>query len=1288
MQSYGKKDKIGLFSFVLYIFASKNKTTMINHIDYFLPGEGFLNSPETLEKVANEKEITSVYALVKDEHFNTELNKNNIKVVCFHDFLSTEMLHQLIEHATSPYILLNLKNENIEWGYNALSRMIQVAKDTDADIVYADHYDIIEGQTQKHPLINYQIGSVRDDFDFGQLVLIKTQALREFLNSNKEESYKYAGWYSFRLFAGANNKIIHIDEYLYTKTETDNRKSGEKQFDYVNAAFRDIQIDMEKAFTAFLDKQKMLVNIANYQPIQFNDYHFNLEASVIIPVFNREKTISDAVLSALKQKTSFGFNVIVVDNHSTDHTTKILSELSKSYPNLVHLIPERTDLGIGGCWNYAINSTHCGKFAVQLDSDDLYSSSSTLQKVVDAFYKQKAAMIVGSYRICNFELETLPPGLIDHKEWTDNNGCNNALRINGLGAPRAFYTPILREIGFPNTSYGEDYAVGLRISRDYKIGRIYDELYLCRRWGGNSDAALSIEKVNANNLYKDKIRTIEILARFNKNITNNNSLVNSSLNRFFNQQLSHWKEVEKRYKRLSEIETKTLEIGENYVKLQYNPSRLVSTGASISKADIEQRPCFLCKKQRPEEQLIKRFDSRFEILVNPFPILPIHFTIASTQHQPQRIYSNIDEVYHFLCEFPEMMQFYNGPLSGASAPDHLHFQAGTNGILPLQNDWNRLKNDIKPLVSLNEQEQLGIINTFIVPVFVIQYQRGQSQIELFKLLYNSLKEIQPETEEPMMNIISWRNEKEFITVVIPREKHRPECYYAKGNLQRMISPGALDMSGLIITPKKEDFDTLSGTEAVNIIQECGFTSEKANHLCDVIERNKHFKPTSFTTALLSEQPTISVGILCDKQIDIILNDVYTAKGQSVQGEQSLVFDDGGILWNGKNYQEITFHPQTSNASFTLKNVSIGINFHWERKEEQTFEGALKLIIDSDKIWAINILPLENYLSSVISSEMSATSSLELLKAHSVISRSWLLNQIEKHNQSKSEQSDNFFSFTKTDKEIVRWYDREDHSLFDVCADDHCQRYQGISKGITPNAAKAIKETTGEVLLSNNEICDARFSKCCGGATEEYQYCWDNNPKDYLIALKDDKEGTEIDLTSESTAHQWIVDSPDAFCNTTDKKILSQVLKDYDQETKDFYRWEISYSQEELKELISKKLNTDLGDIIDMIALERGKSGRIYRLKIVGSEKEIIIGKELEIRRVLSNSHLYSSAFIIEKSVDSSNIPTSFTLKGAGWGHGVGLCQIGAAVMGEQGFDYKEILLHYYKNVEIKKIYNK
>ena len=347
-----------------------------------------------------------------------------------------------------------------------------------------------------------------------------------------------------------------------------------------------------------------------------------------------------------------------------------------------------------------------------------------------------------------------------------------------------------------------------------------------------------------------------------------------------------------------------------------------------------------------------------------------------------------------------------------------------------------------------------------------------------------------------------------------------------------------------------------------------------------------------------------------------------------------------------------------------------------------------MIIDSDKIWAINILPLENYLSSVISSEMSATSSLELLKAHSVISRSWLLNQIEKHNQSKSEQSDNFFSFTKTDKEIVRWYDREDHSLFDVCADDHCQRYQGISKGITPNAAKAIKETTGEVLLSNNEICDARFSKCCGGATEEYQYCWDNNPKDYLIALKDDKEGAEIDLTSEATAHQWIVDSPDAFCNTTDKKILSQVLKDYDQETKDFYRWEISYSQEELKELISKKLNTDLGDIIDMIALERGKSGRIYRLKIVGSEKEIIIGKELEIRRVLSNSHLYSSAFIIEKSVDSNNIPTSFTLKGAGWGHGVGLCQIGAAVMGEQGFDYKEILLHYYKNVEIKKIYNK
>jgi SpoIID/LytB domain protein len=369
-------------------------------------------------------------------------------------------------------------------------------------------------------------------------------------------------------------------------------------------------------------------------------------------------------------------------------------------------------------------------------------------------------------------------------------------------------------------------------------------------------------------------------------------------------------------------------------------------------------------------------------------------------------------------------------------------------------------------------------------------------------------------------------------------------------------------------------------------------------------------------------------------------------------------------------------------------VTIGINFHWERQETQVFSGTLKLVVDEEKIVAINILPAEDYLTSVISSEMSANSSLELLKAHAVISRSWLFAQIEKR-KAMSGKSEGFFSFTKTKEEYIRWYDREDHTIFDVCADDHCQRYQGITKASNATVAEAVRATRGRLLMYDNEVCDARFSKCCGGATEEFEYCWEDKHYPYLSAVRDAEEEENRplpDLTNEEEAERWIRKAPKSFCDTHDKKILSQILNNYDQETTDFYRWKVRYTQEELAELIRTNTKTDYGDILDLIPIQRGPSGRICKLKIVGSLKTLTIGKELEIRRTLSNSHLFSSAFVVDKGGLKEGVPQWFLLSGAGWGHGVGLCQIGAAVMGEKGYAYDEILLHYYKNAEIKRFY--
>ena len=617
-----------------------------------------------------------------------------------------------------------------------------------------------------------------------------------------------------------------------------------------------------------------------------------------------------------------------------------------------------------------------------------------------------------------------------------------------------------------------------------------------------------------------------------------------------------------------------------------------------------------------------------------------------------------------------MTIFYNGPESGASAPDHLHLQAGMGVALPLQTSWQRLSRELEVVVNEDENEGLYIVSDYFCPAFLIRTRRKESGERLFKRLYQALP-LSPESPEPQMNIVGWRNGEDYLMVVFPRRQHRPACYYAEGGQQLLISPGALDMAGLVITPRKEDFDQLTSERLQEVYNEVSISAEEMEAVVSRIRTESIDGMLGSSLSDYETEPQVTVGIVSAEEIHFTLNQPYMAKGETIEGAQKVSFAEGSILWNGRQYRELTFVPQSGDASFSIDDVTIGVHFHWERKETQVFQGVLRLVVEADKICAINELPVENYLTSVISSEMNATSSPEFLKAHAVISRSWLLAQMEKRKQLK-DGTNSFFSFIKKDDELIRWYDREDHSIFDVCADDHCQRYQGITKATNNHVAEAVRDTRGQILMFGDEICDARFSKCCGGVTEEFQYCWEDTPKPYLVSVPDTADAANP--------------AAEPFCNTHDERILKQVLNDYDQETPDFYRWEVSYTQEQLSALVSEKLKMDFGKILDLIPLERGKSGRISKLRIVGTDKEFTIGKELEIRRALSESHLYSSNFEVETERNASGEPVRITLKGAGWGHGVGLCQIGAAVMGERGYHYNEILLHYYRGAEIKRIY--
>ncbi len=442
-------------------------------------------------------------------------------------------------------------------------------------------------------------------------------------------------------------------------------------------------------------------------------------------------------------------------------------------------------------------------------------------------------------------------------------------------------------------------------------------------------------------------------------------------------------------------------------------------------------------------------------------------------------------------------------------------------------------------------------------------------------------------------------------------------------------------------------------------------------------------------AALSKEPLVSVGVVRGQRLTLFFPSPYTAESLRLEGRVMVTIDHGELVCGEQRLAKLYLRPQGPECSFSVENVTIGIHFHWERQETQTFRGDLAIIVDGDQLQAINVLPAEQYLTSVISSEMSAHAGLELLKAHAVISRSWLLSQMER----RARQGDGVDcdkpadgkGMMESDGKIVRWYDREDHKHFDVCADDHCQRYQGITRQTNPQVAEAIAATRGMLLTYDGEICDARFSKCCGGAVEEFQYCWENLRKPYLRALADNRRPQTLpNLTVEKEAERWIRTSPEAFCNTHDSSILAQVLNNYDQETTDFYRWQVSYTQEQLSQLIARKLGMDLGRIVDLLPLKRGRSGRICLLRIVGTHRTLDLGKELEIRRALSDTHLYSSAFVVDRhDLSADGIPARFTLTGAGWGHGVGLCQIGAAVMGARGYGYRDILEHYYPGAAIE-----
>lgn len=826
---------------------------MLKGIDCFIPFIDEETTKNIVDQLRREHLVNNVVILTNDSSAVIE----GVETCVIENLYNTSTLNRISAYLKSEYALLFTKVVPLTLGFDMVNRFYNVAKNVDAALIYSDRYMAKDGEIKSAPVIDCSYGSVRDDFDFGSLILVSTETLSELSAELGDVQYKFSFIYALHLYALRNKRkhpLFHLREYLYTEEELDSRKSGEKQFDYVDPRNRENQIEKEKVFTEHLKKIGAYIDPISVTYLDAKRGEFEYEASVIIPVRNRVRTIEDAVRSALSQKADFKYNVIVVDNFSTDGTSEVLERISSEDSRCIHIVPTRKDLGIGGCWNLAVNDDRCGRFAVQLDSDDLYSGPDTLQRIVDKFYEERCAMVIGSYRMCDFQLNTLPPGIIDHKEWTDENGRNNALRINGLGAPRAFFTPLLRKIGVPNTSYGEDYALGLAFSRKYRICRIYDEVYLCRRWEGNSDACLSQEKVNQNNCYKDMLRTIEITNRVNLNNYWNHEATSDEAHRLFVDQLNHWPDAKKRYEDLKQVQIKPLVTEDLSLLVQYNPARMVSTGAKVDKTSIAERPCFLCDTNRPTEQIDLPMLRRYQLLVNPFPILPEHFTIAKRYHTPQQILKNYVDMMRITLSLDDMLVFYNGAKCGASAPDHMHFQAGSRGFVPLERDYEskfipssaRLYPitdeefiEASQLEPLTEDLGVYVLRGYATTAFSIVTRTPEANEHLFKKLYASLKKDEDDIE-PMLNILAftkrctYSDNKCVVSVIIPREKHRPDCYFDEAN-KCLVSPGALDMGGLIITPRNEDFVTMDTEKAASIIAECGVSHQEET---DIIKRLK------------------------------------------------------------------------------------------------------------------------------------------------------------------------------------------------------------------------------------------------------------------------------------------------------------------------------------------------------------------------------------------------------------------------------------------------------------------
>lgn len=705
----------------------------------------------------------------------------------------------------------------------------------------------------------------------------------------------------------------------------------------------------------------------------------------------------------------------------------------------------------------------------------------------------------------------------------------------------------------------------------------------------------------------------------------------SEIRKFISDQLSVWPFASANFRALKSVEIKEIDLGGIKCRVQHNPFRAISTTADVSPEALSSRACFLCRANRPPEQLDLPFEGRkgrrYRIQVNPYPIFPGHLVIVRTEHIAQSIWHHFPDMQDFAKAHKDYVVFYNGPASGASAPDHLHFQAAPRHLMPLEDAVDRfLDKPGEPLSSVRDAN-LYLCPFYAHGVFALKATTSKSLSKLFYRLLDCCP--RPEGEgEPRFNLFTYCKGDEWRAFVVLRSERRPHHYFSTGEDHLALSPGAADISGVYITPFKEDFDKLDGKLLEEVLSEVTISAEEEKMILWRLRRN---------------QPQVQVGILNAPEIRFeIISDGA--------GPQTVSYCDGRILYNGVLYDELYFDSVTrstlfAQASFILYDVVIGIDFHWQQKRTLSYAGALKFIVSGESICAVNCVGMEDYLLSVISSEMKSSCDLESLKAHAIISRSWLAARMRERKialEAAAAGDDSLLASLP-------------HIDYDVCSDDHCQRYQGLTMALGSKVREAIDHSWGQVLRYEGELCDTRYSKCCGGRTELYSTCWEDRDYPYLQSIQD------------------------PYCDCRDDTVLSRVLNDYDLETKDFHDWTVSYDQEELSRLFASRTGLQLGSIESLEALERGASGRIKRLLVKGSGGSAIIGKELAIRRALSDSHLKSSAFEIIRE------DGRFILKGKGWGHGVGLCQIGAAVMASKGFSCSEILAFYYRGAVIENL---